>query len=67
MDPTTNVVPSLTSGMPDAPPEDPAQRLAWRRPQLERLRLSLDTANTKGSGSDGMFFTAGAARDQSLW
>lgn len=33
-------------------PEE-APRATWRRPQLERLRVSVDTALTKGSGADG--------------
>ena len=28
-------------------------RQTWQQPKLERLQISLDTALTKGSGSDG--------------
>lgn len=34
-------------------------RATWHRPQLERLRVSVDTAFTKGSGIDGGFATLG--------
>ena len=35
------------------PPID--ERQPWQQPRLERLHVSLDTANSKGSGSDGIF------------
>ena len=31
------------------------ERQPWQQPRLERLHVSLDTANSKGSGSDGIF------------
>jgi len=39
-------------------PEDqqegaPTPRLAWERPVLQRLHVSLDTANSPGSNIDG--------------
>lgn len=37
-------------------PEEP-RRATWHRPQLERLRVSVDTALTKGSGGDGLQMT----------
>jgi len=30
-----------------------APKPTWRRPKLQRLRLSLDTANSVGSATDG--------------
>lgn len=39
----------------DQPEQDPPveDRRRWQQPKLERLRVSLDTANSKGSNSDG--------------
>lgn len=36
-----------------AGPQTEAPQAPWRRPRLERLRVSLDTANSPGSGADG--------------
>ena len=33
--------------------EETEQRATWRRPKLQRLRLSLDTAADIGSNTDG--------------
>ena len=34
--------------------QEATPRIAWHRPRLERLRVSLDTALTGGTGSDGV-------------
>jgi hypothetical protein len=39
----------------ESPVED---RQPWEQPKLERLHASLDTASSKGSGSDGGLATA---------
>jgi len=36
---------------------DQKERQPWQRPTLNRLRLSLDTASSAGSSSDGQLFT----------
>lgn len=39
----------------DQSEQDPPveERRRWQQPTLERLHVSLDTTNSKGSGSDG--------------
>jgi hypothetical protein len=41
------------NAQPQAQPQEAAPRRAWERPVLQRLHISLDTANTLGSGGDG--------------
>lgn len=50
---------SLTDGLPeDVAAQKERPRATWRRPRLERLRVTMDTALTAGSFSDGVKSTA---------
>ena len=45
------------NAQPQAQPQEAAPRRAWERPVLQRLHVSLDTASTSGSATDGATFT----------
>jgi len=38
----------------NTPPAAPSPKRPWRKPDLQKLRVSLDTASTIGSGGDGV-------------
>jgi hypothetical protein len=46
----------LASGQSEPVPT--ASRRVWQRPTLQRLHVSLDTADSVGSGNDGGQFTS---------
>jgi hypothetical protein len=44
-----------TQKRPESPNQLENKRQLWQRPRIQRLNLSLDTAMTSGSNTDGMF------------